>query len=155
MYLFFSLFSARLRPQGLFFGFERRRGPSAMAGEGKYARQVERKIFPRPHGQNAGIGRCETGGYLCGKMIPRGRTAENGTAATRWRTEELKKARGNCYKRAMARRACIKDEDRLRDVNRHAGRSLTKIIFQSFYIIIHHSGRLPYSISVIFKQTGR
>lgn len=67
----------------------------------------------------------------------------------------VKKARGNCYKRAMARRACIKDEDRLRDVNRHAGRSLTKIIFQSFYIIIHHSGRLPYSISVIFKQTGR
>lgn len=48
--LSFSLFSARLRPQGLFFGFERRRGPSAMAGEGKYARQVERKIFPSPHG---------------------------------------------------------------------------------------------------------
>lgn len=83
-YLFFSLFSARLRPQGLFFCLERWRWTSAMAGKEKYARQPERKIFPRPHGQNAGIGRNGNRRLpLLKNPIPRGRTAENGRAATR------------------------------------------------------------------------
>jgi hypothetical protein len=57
---------------------------SAMAGKEKYARQPERKIFPRPHGQNAGIGRNGNRRLpLLKNPIPRGRTAENGRAATR------------------------------------------------------------------------
>lgn len=55
-----------------------------MAGKEKYARQLERKIFPRPHGQNAGIGRNGNRRLpLLKNPIPRGRTAENGRAATR------------------------------------------------------------------------
>ena len=55
-----------------------------MAGKEKYARQPERKIFPRPHGQNAGIGRNGNRRLpLLKNPIPRGRTAENGRAATR------------------------------------------------------------------------
>ena len=55
-----------------------------MAGKEKYARQPERKIFPRPHGQNAGIGRNGNRRLpLLRNPIPRGRTAENGRAATR------------------------------------------------------------------------
>ena len=55
-----------------------------MAGKEKYARQPERKIFPRPHGQNAGIGRNGNRRLpLLKNPIPRGRTAKNGRAATR------------------------------------------------------------------------
>ncbi|MFS2996817.1 hypothetical protein AAH013_21150 [Phocaeicola dorei] len=42
------------------------------------------RFFPRPHGQNAGIGRNGNRRLpLLKNPIPRGRTAENGRAATR------------------------------------------------------------------------